>query len=220
MVLDALPLWRGNHVSIKQLCEDFAQYLYLPRLKNRQVLLDAIAQGISMLQWAEDGFAYAQDFDKDRNRYVGLTGGKIITVHPDGGNLLVKANVAASQLKVDSAAATVVAETVETIGSTTVPGVGRSTGKPSVTAPDLTTIKIQPRRFFGSVKLDPTRLGRDAGKIAEEIISHLVGLQGSNAELTLEIEVRVPDGVPDNVIRTVTENCRTLKFTNAGFEES
>jgi len=26
--------------------------------------------------------------------------------------------------------------------------------------------------------------------------------------------------VPDQVVRTVTENCRTLKFTDAGFEES
>ena len=28
----------------------------------------------------------------------------------------------------------------------------------------------------------------------------------------------VPDGVPDNVVRTVTENCRTLKFNHQGFE--
>jgi len=28
------------------------------------------------------------------------------------------------------------------------------------------------------------------------------------------------DDAPDNVVRTVTENCRTLKFENSGFEES
>src|SRR5205807_6256337 len=32
MELDRIPLWRGNHVPIKQLTEDFAQYPYLPRL--------------------------------------------------------------------------------------------------------------------------------------------------------------------------------------------
>lgn len=219
LVLDSIPLWRGDHVSIKQLCEDFAQYLYLPRLKNRQVLLDAIAQGVSMLQWAEDGFAYAQDFDKDRNRYIGLIGGKAITVHPDNTNLVVKANVAANQLKADSAAAEVV---VGSKSTKTVPGVNHVTGKGGSgkpTEPDQPA-KVQPTRFFGSVSLDSTRLGRDAGKIAEEIMSHLVGLSGSKAEVTLEIEVRIPDGVPDNVIRTVSENCRTLKFTNMGFEES
>jgi hypothetical protein len=29
----------------------------------------------------------------------------------------------------------------------------------------------------------------------------------------------MPDGVPDNVVRTVSENCRTLKFISQGFEE-
>jgi hypothetical protein len=37
--------------------------------------------------------------------------------------------------------------------------------------------------------------------------------------VTLEIEAEVPAGVPENVIRTVTENGRTLKFTSQGFEE-
>lgn len=70
-----------------------------------------------------------------------------------------------------------------------------------------------------SVDLDATKLGRDAGKIAEEVVQHLSSLVGSNVELTLEIRADVPDGVPDNVVRTVTENCRTLKFKNIGFEE-
>ena len=30
MELDRVPLWRGDHVAIKQLVEDFARYLYLP----------------------------------------------------------------------------------------------------------------------------------------------------------------------------------------------
>src|SRR5262245_3765018 len=28
----------------------------------------------------------------------------------------------------------------------------------------------------------------------------------------------IPSGAPDQVVRTVTENCRTLKFTSQGFE--
>jgi hypothetical protein len=32
------------------------------------------------------------------------------------------------------------------------------------------------RRFHGAVKLDPIRLGRDASKIADEIVSHLSGI--------------------------------------------
>ena len=36
------------------------------------------------------------------------------------------------------------------------------------------------RRFFGTVTLNPTRVGRDAGRIAEEVISHLVGQVGAD----------------------------------------
>ena len=37
--------------------------------------------------------------------------------------------------------------------------------------------------------------------------------------VTLEIEAEMPEGAPGNVVRTVTENSRTLKFTsNSGFE--
>jgi hypothetical protein len=68
------------------------------------------------------------------------------------------------------------------------------------------------------VTLDPTRVGRDAGRIADEIVSHLTGLMDSTVEVTLEIEAKTPGGAPDHVVRTVTENCRTLKFTSQGFE--
>ena len=74
------------------------------------------------------------------------------------------------------------------------------------------------RRFHGSVSLDPDRLGRDAGRIAEEIVQHLATQRDARVTLTLEIEAELPDGAPDSVVRTVTENARTLKFKNQGFE--
>ncbi len=76
----------------------------------------------------------------------------------------------------------------------------------------------QPRRFHGTVKLDATRVGRDASRIADEVIAHLAGLIGANVEVTLEIEAEIPSGTPDHVVRTVTENSQTLKFTSQGFE--
>ena len=57
------------------------------------------------------------------------------------------------------------------------------------------------------------------GRIADEAVTHLVGLVGSSVRATLEIEAEIPGGTPDNVVRTVTENSRTLKFTSdSGFE--
>ena len=37
--------------------------------------------------------------------------------------------------------------------------------------------------------------------------------------MTLEIEATIPDGAPERVVRTVTENSRTPKFEISGFEE-
>ncbi len=68
------------------------------------------------------------------------------------------------------------------------------------------------------MSLDPTRSGRDAGRIADEVITHLSGLVGAQVTVTLEIQAEVPGGVPENVVRTVTENARTLKFDSQGFE--
>jgi hypothetical protein len=45
MDLDKVPLWRGDHVAIRQLVEDFGRYLYLPRVRDPEVLLGAIRGG-------------------------------------------------------------------------------------------------------------------------------------------------------------------------------
>ncbi len=76
------------------------------------------------------------------------------------------------------------------------------------------------RRFHGAVELDASRAGRDASRIADEVLTHLVGLVGAKVRVTLEIEAEVPRGAPENVVRVVTENARTLKFTSQGFEET
>jgi hypothetical protein len=63
------------------------------------------------------------------------------------------------------------------------------------------------------------RLGRDAGRIADEVISHLEGLVGSKVKVILEIDVEVADGIPEDKVRIVSENANTLKFKTHGFEE-
>ena len=68
------------------------------------------------------------------------------------------------------------------------------------------------------VVLDATRVGRDASQIADEVIAHLTGLVGAKVNVTLEIEAEIASGTPENVVRIVTENGRTLKFTSQGFE--
>jgi hypothetical protein len=45
------------------------------------------------------------------------------------------------------------------------------------------------------------------------------GLVGASVKVTLEIEAEIEAGAPENVVCTVTENNRILKFTAHGFEQ-
>src|ERR1017187_4843438 len=215
MELDRVPLWRGNHVAVRQLADDFGRYLYLPRLQATTVLLNAIRAGLALLTWEQDAFAYAESYDESAARYRGLQSGMQLTVTADDTGLLVRPEIARQQIDQETAAASTGA------GGTGSPGRTPPIGKPqpgggTVIAP---VPKPKPRRYHGTVNLDPARVGRDAGRIADEVITHLVGLVGSKVQVTLEIEAEIPEGASDNVVRTVTENSRTLKFpSNSGFE--
>ena len=79
--------------------------------------------------------------------------------------------------------------------------------------------KRLPKRFHGTVILDHTRVGRDASRIADEVVAHLSSLVGAQVTVALEVEAAIPGGASDQVVRTVTENARTLKFTSQGFEK-
>jgi hypothetical protein len=74
-------------------------------------------------------------------------------------------------------------------------------------------------RFHGSIALNASRPGRDAEQIIREVIQHLTSIVGADVTLTLELAAHSPDGFSDYTIRTVSENCRTLKFSTFGFEE-
>ncbi len=221
MDLDRIPLWRDNHVSIRQLVEDYARYPYLPRLKDSGVLAAAVRDGVALLLWQHESFAYADSFDEASGRYRGLRGGQHVMIAGDSpAGLLVKPEVARKQLEAETAVVPGAAgegagagagpERVGTAGGGQVPGAVPKGGPERLPAPT---------RFHGSVELDAARVGRDAGRIADEVISHLQGLVGADVRVTLEIEAHVPGGVPEKIVRIVTENSRTLKFKNHGFEE-
>jgi predicted AAA+ superfamily ATPase len=224
MDLDRIPLWRGDHVSVKQLAEDMAKYLYLPRLRDANVLLAGIRDGLERLTWRSDTFAYADGWDEQGQRYKGLRSGLSVRVLADGQSVLVKPDVAAKQLDreeeerrpatagtASNGSGVPSTATVESGGAVTVgPG---STGVRVVTAPPRL------KRFHGTVRLDALRVGRDASRITEEVIQHLTTVAGSSVQVTLEVTADLPDGASDKLVRDVTENCRTLRFDNFAFEE-
>jgi predicted AAA+ superfamily ATPase len=216
--LDKIPLWRGDHVAIRQLVEDFGRYHYLPRLRNPAVLLDAIQAGINLNTWEIDSFAYAESYDEAAGRYRGLRAAMLVSVSESDGVLLVRPDVARHQLNAE-----IPPPSPDPGPILPPPGPGPVIPPPPGSGPILPppgpVVAPKPRRFHGAVTLDSSRVGRDASRIADEVITHLVGLLGASVRVTLEIEADIPSGTPDNVVRTVTENSRTLKFDQAGFEE-
>lgn len=207
--LDDVPLWPDGHVAIKQLVEHFARYHYLPRLAGPEVLMHAIRDGLGLITWQTDAFAYAESYDPTAGRYRGLRSGQVIPVVPDNPGLLVKPDLARRQMD---------AEAAEVVVPPKPPQDGQ---EPDETDKRKPPVAEQPkvRRFHGRVALDPVRAGAGAGKITEEVISHLTSLMHADVRVTLEIEAHLPDGATEQVVRTVTENCRTLKFESQGFEK-
>ena len=217
MELDRIPLWRGDHVALRQLVDDFARYSYLPRLKEPAVLLEAIRNGLSLMTWEQDSFAYADGYDDSAGRYRGLQSGPRGALADNDPGLVVHPQVARRQMDSETAPS---ATPTEGGGTTYVqePSSGgevRETPAPNPLAPPP---RPSARRYHGSVKLDPTRVGRDASQVADEVIAHLAGLLGADVKLTLEIKANIPDGAPEQVVRIVTENSRTLEFDDSGFE--
>ncbi len=225
--MDRVPLWRGEHVRVKQLAEDFSRYLYLPRLRDSAVLRQAIEKGVALPNWRDEGFACAEGFDAARGGYTGLRAGETLTLPADGDEVVVQPAAAIRQLAAGQP------RTKELPGDgtdrVTEPQTGTAKGENSCgekpgekekMAAERTTAKpAEWRRFHGSVRLSAARLGRDAGQIATEVVQHLAGLVDAEVEVTLEIHARLPGGVPEPVVRTVTENCQTLRFREHGFEE-
>ena len=207
--MDQVPLWREDHASVRDLADYFARYIYLPRLAGPDVLAQAAEDGVASLTWDVDAFALADGYDETAKRYRGLKAGSAsISPLPDTA-LLVKPAVARAQLDAEAPPPT-----------SPTPAGGPQTDI-DVPAPQPSPAPAKKaRRFHGTVSLDTTRVSRDAGVVAEEVIAHLSGLVGADVRVTLDIAADIPQGAPEHVVRTVNENSRSLKFSSHEFEES
>lgn len=210
-----VALWRGDSVSLKDLRDHCAKYPYLPRLRDGRVLEQSVRTGVESLTWETDGFAYAQGYDEAKKRFLGLvSGGKGLLPSVDlERGILVKSEAALAQLARERPKP----EEREGGGQ---PGGKPRGGEGGVVEPPGPRPKPKARRFHGSVVLDPTRIIKHADQIANEVVQHLAKLDGATVTVTLEVQADIPEGAPEDVVRTVTENIRTLKFTDGGgFEE-
>ena len=203
MELDRVPLWKDHRVQVSELAEYFARYAYLPRLTNPNVLFEAAEDGVKQTTWIEDGFAYADSYDPAAQRYVGLKAGQAVIVTDGSRGLLVRSAVAKAQLDAEVKTITIVDPLIVTTTTTT------------VTEP-LT--KKQPTFFHATTSMDGHRSLMKIGKIDENVLAHLASIPGAEVKITYTLEVTVPSGIPDNTLRTVNENAKSLKIDTHGFE--
>ena len=217
MDLDRVPLWRGDHVNLRQLWSDYSQYLYLPRLRDPAVLLGAVRDGVASLTWHSDTFAYASAFDEASGRYSGLVAAVFPAVTLDDVSVVVRPDVARHQIEADRKRAddtgglVGLGEAVETSGGKVASGeaAGESAKPPE---------PVLPGRFYGRIALEPVRLLRDVSDITDAIVRQLRRAPDAHVSVTVEIEATSTGGFDDDVRRTVTENARTLRFDAHEFE--
>ncbi len=210
MILDEYNLWHGqSHVQIQRVWENLCSYLYLPRMCDRGILHEAVKSAVSQLH--NDTFAFAKDIDGE-GRYEGLVleGETDPWLALDAQHaLLVQLEKARSQLDKESD----LQGKEDTDNST---DTDENNGKKGRDPSDPPPKKYQ--RFWGAVDVDPERLGADAGRIAEEVLSFLTPVSGAKVKVTLEISAELPNGIEDGTVRTVKENGSTLNFNDCQFE--
>jgi predicted AAA+ superfamily ATPase len=226
MELDNL-LWReSENISIRQLWEYLSSYCYLPRLANEGVLLDAIQTGLN----SDEYFAFAAGFDDTRyidlkfNQYVGIV---------ERSGYLVKVDMAQKQIAEEAAKRREATIHIDK-DPTAIIGIGGSEddksthiypvpGDEAAGSSPIQEVKTEEKpkntRFYMSAQLDTTRIGRDVQRLVEEVISHLTSVEGAQVELSLDVNVISPKGMSTQTVRTVSENCQTLRVQTFGFEE-
>lgn len=231
--IDQLPTFRDgwNHIGIRELASWFSNYLYLPRLKSPGVLQKSISDGLRVLTWERDTFAYADSWDEKESRYRGLTTGlaNVIDVNMHSSAVLVNPAAAKQQFDADEQERAARARegmypsapTGETGSQVNEAGaVARDTqaGAPGEQDFTQTATKLA-RRYYGSVALNHQTLASQVTEISRELITHLSGIYGSSVKISLEIEAEVPDGVPEATRKHIEERASDLRFDQSEFVE-
>ena len=201
-------IWSHGHVTLGDLWQVYATYPYMPRLRDRGVLAAGLAQ--QPLIWQQDGFALAESYDAERQRYAGLwlpddnaeapvSRDSLLVVQPRPALEQRKREASLPREEGDDGTAETETEVVE-----------RDTADPVVRPRPSKT------RFFAATTLTEGREAADFRQLFDEILPHL---RSGHLAVRLEIEATKSDGFDEGIIRTVSENATTLKVEQHGFEE-
>lgn len=195
--------------------EDTLRYIYLPRLRARDVLAQAIVKGAGTRDFF--GTAYGESAGKFEGFKLGDA-----NVQMDDTLLLIEPEAAAQYAAAQAAqpkpgASSITTPAPKGEAKTPTEGTPESTG-PGPTAQATPPASPKARAFHGHVGINASTAKMRLVQIADEIIAILA--EDPNAEVTvsLEIQAAFPAGAKDQTKRAVSENARTLGFKNAEWE--
>jgi predicted AAA+ superfamily ATPase len=220
--------WKAEKPAIEAMVfwEDSLRYLYLPRLKNREVFAEAIAVGVS----SHDFFGTA--YGPYDGKFDGFKLGDG-NVQLDDTLLLIEPGIAAqyeiAMLEERARLEQALRAGAQNLSNSSSEGVAASlsttpTFRGGVVAESSEASSQQaalgasraPAKFtsfHSSVEINPATAKMRMVQLADEIISNLVGDPQANLRITVEINADFPKGVPDHIKRTVSENSKSLGFT-------
>ena len=206
-------IWNGKpHLSLKDLREYLNRYIYLPRLKNQEVLIKAVQASVTGM--IPGPFAYAERWDEKSDTYLGLAIDRAAnaTIVIDSDSVIVKPDVAEAHRPTPAQPGN--AGGTDSAGDKTPDAGIQPTGGAAQPPP----AERKPTRFTGTVMISSERPARDIHQIVEAIVEQLTTLPGSTVKLKLEIEADVPSGLDRAKVRTLVENANTLGFIEKSIE--
>lgn len=212
--IDRLGLWaKQPHVQVEVLSTYFTQYLYMPRVRDHDVIRAAIRHMTEVLLPEQDGFAYADSFGE--GRYRGLTIADPPAVVSAAG-LIVDPTVARRQIDEEAAESDRTAagddRTVAPGGDGAGGGVkGKAATGPGTTAPRAT-------RFHATKALNAARPVRDISQISDEILTPLFSATGVQVRVTVDLESASLDKLTPEQVTALKENLTTLGFADWSVE--
>lgn len=205
------PIWPDDrpHLSIAEIVDWFAAYVYLPKLRDRVVLESAIREAVAKF---DAKFGYADDFDNVTGKYQKLIWAKNPSVLLPPTALLVREVEAKKQLSEEGVS--VSARRSESFAES-----GTQPQPPSDTSGPI--LPSKPRRFYGSVEIDIVRPVKSFDSILNAVVMELQRTQGAKVKLTLEIEAEASEGFTASDVSVVRDNARQLRFKteSTGFED-
>ena len=202
-------IWHDHpHLSLRDIWEYLNRYTYLPRIKDRSVLINTVSTAISGT--VPSAFAYAERHD-EANGYISLatsnSGGVQVVI--DDESVLVRPEIAEAQQKKAADPATQTAQTGQAQAGSPIAPPTPAPDSPTPTAPPE---EKRPTRFTGTVMISPDRPAKEIHQIIEAIVEQLTTLPNSDVVLKLEITAEIPGGLDKAKVRTLLENSNTLGF--------